>query len=199
MPNQIYQNDTQALQQMAHGDLQAYRYLFDHHFSDLCNFLLIYLHSKELCEEIALEIFSYVWEKRDTLVIKATFKSFVFAVAKNKAISHYRKEHKKIFTSLELGEPLMTELTNAQVFLENNELRTIIDEAIGKLPEKSRQVYQMAWEENLSHKEISLKMGITPKTVENHVGIALRKLRESLNPYYKQIFLLWVMQFLWMD
>lgn len=199
MPNQIYQNDIQALQQMAHGDLQAYRYLFDHHFSDLCNFLLIYLHSKELCEEIALEIFSYVWEKRDTLVIKATFKSFVFAVAKNKAISHYRKEHKKIFTSLELGEPLMTELTNAQVFLENNELRTIIDEAIGKLPEKSRQVYQMAWEENLSHKEISLKMGITPKTVENHVGIALRKLRESLNPYYKQIFLLWVMQFLWMD
>lgn len=199
MPNQIYQSDTHALQQMAHGDIQAYRFLFDHHFSDLCNFLLIYLHSKELSEEIALEIFTYIWEKRDTLVIKATFKSFIFAVAKNKAISHYRREHKKIFTTIELGEPLMTELTNAQVFLENDELRTIIDEAIGKLPEKSRQVYQLAWEENLSHKEISLKMGITPKTVENHVGIALRKLRESLNPYYKQIFMLWVMQFFWMD
>lgn len=53
----------------------------------------------------------------------------------------------------------------------------------------------MAWDENLSHKEIAKQMGITAKTVENHVGIALRKLRESLNPYYRQIFMLWVILF----
>lgn len=199
MPNQIFQNDTQALQEMANGNITAYKFLFDHHFSDLCNFLLIYLHSKELSEEIALEMFTYVWEKRNSLIVKTSFKTFLFAIAKNKAITHYRREHKKLFTTLDLGEPMLTELSNAQVFLENDELRKIIEEAIEKLPEKSRQVYQMAWEENLSHKEISIKMGITPKTVENHVGIALRKLRESLNPYYKQIFMLWILQTFWLE
>jgi len=194
MLKQDFKNEPEALLQMADGNIAAYRFLFDHHFTDLCNFLLFYLHSKELSEEIALEIFTYIWEKRETLQIKVTFKSFLFASAKNKAISHYRKEHKTIFTSLESSESIMTDISSAQHFMENNELREIIDSAISKLPEKSRQVYQLAWEENLSHKEIAEQLGITPKTVENHVGIALRKLRESLKPYYKQIFMVWLAQ-----
>lgn len=195
MSKQIYKNDAEALLQMANGSMSAYRFLFDNHFADLCNFLMIYLHSKELSEEIALEIYTYIWEKRETLQIKATFKSFLFASAKNRAISHYRKEHKTVFTSLEAGEYLMPDISGSQQFMENNELREIIDTAISKLPEKSRRIYQLAWEENLSHNEIAEQLGITPKTVENHVGIALRKLRESLKPYYKQIFMLWVLPF----
>ncbi len=196
MQKQYYKNDAEVLRRMADGDMAAYRFLFDQHFSDLCNFLLIYLHSKELAEEIALEIFTYIWEKRDTLQIKVSFKSFLFSSAKNRAISLYRKEQKNLFTSIENEQSISQEDSDSLHFLENTELRAIIDHAISKLPEKSKQIYLLAWEENLSHKEIAEQMGITPKTVENHVGIALRKLRESLNPYYRQIFMLWFMCFL---
>ena len=192
MQKQYYKNDAEVLKRMADGDMAAYRFLFDQHFSDLCNFLLIYLHSKELAEEIALEIFTYIWEKRKTLQIKVSFKSFLFSSAKNRAISLYRKEQKKLFTSIESEQSISPEDSDSLHFLENIELREIIDHAISKLPEKSKQIYLLAWEENLSHKEIAEQMGITPKTVENHVGIALRKLRESLNPYYRQIFMLWL-------
>lgn len=195
MPKYYFKNDKEALLKLAEGNLFAYRFLFDHHFTDLCNFLLVYLHSRELSEEVALEIFTYIWEKRDTLEIRTTFKSFLFAAAKNKAISHYRKTQIAVFTSLESGENLLSDLSESYEYMENKELRELIDAAIGKLPEKSRQVYRLAWEENLSHKEIAGQLGITPKTVENHIGIALRKLRESLKPYYKQIFIVWVIQF----
>ena len=190
MLKQNFKNDAEALLQMSDGNVAAYRFLFDHHFSDLCNFLMIYLHSRELSEEIALEIFTYIWEKRRTLQIRTTFKSFLFSSAKNKAISLYRKEQKKMFASIDLGLSVFQDDSSSQQLLENNELREIINTAINKLPEKSKQIYQLAWEENLSHKEIAEQLGITPKTVENHVGIALRKLRESLNPYYQQIFML---------
>jgi len=190
MLNRNFKNDAEAFQQMSDGNMAAYRFLFDHHFSDLCNFLMIYLHSRELSEEIALEIFTYIWEKRRTLQIRTTFKSFLFSSAKNKAISLYRKEQKKMFASIDLGLSVFQDDSSSQQLLENNELREIINTAINKLPEKSKQIYQLAWEENLSHKEIAEQLGITPKTVENHVGIALRKLRESLNPYYQQIFML---------
>ena len=192
-----FKDDSEALLQLAEGNLDAYHFLFDHHFSDLCNFLLIYLHSKELAEDIALDIFTYIWEKRQALRIKATFKSYLFAAAKNKAITLYRKEHQKIFTSIDASEYLMSNDSSAQHAMENNELRDMINEAIFNLPEKSRQVYLMAWEENMSYNEIAVHFGLSPKTIENHVGIALRKLRESLQPYYKQIFLWWVIiQFL---
>jgi RNA polymerase sigma-70 factor (ECF subfamily) len=187
-----FKDDSDALIQLAEGNVFAYRHLFDHHFSDLCNFLLIYLHRKELSEEIALDIFTYVWEKRETLGIKATFKSFLFAAAKNKAITLYRKEHQKMFSQIESSDLPVSNEPDAQFLMETNELRDLIEKAILKLPEKSRQVYQMAWEENLSYNEIAEQLGLSPKTVENHVGIALCKLRESLRPYYKQIFVWWV-------
>ncbi|HZK95518.1 MAG TPA: RNA polymerase sigma-70 factor [Prolixibacteraceae bacterium] len=194
---QKFNNDQEALLQLAEGNLDAYRFLFDHHFSDLCNFLLIYLHRKELAEEIALDLFTYIWEKRQFLQIKVTFKSFLFAAAKNKAITLYRKEHQKIFTSIDDGESFMPNDSTSQFTLENTELRDLINDAILRLPEKSRQVFHLAWEENMSYNEIAIQLGLSPKTIENHVGIALRKLRESLLPHYKQIFMwLVVMQFL---
>lgn len=195
MLRKVSMSEAEALQRLAVGDMTAYRYLFDQHFSDLCNFLLIYLHSRELAEEIALEIFTFIWERRETLLVKTTFKSFLFSSAKNRAISLYRKEHKKLFTSIDHEQSISQEETSSPFFLENIELREIINSAIEKLPEKSRQIYLMAWEQNLSHKEIAEQMGITPKTVENHVGIALRKLRESLSPYYRQIFILFLATF----
>lgn len=197
MSKQKYKDDSEALLKLADGNLDAYRFLFDHHFTDLCNFLLIYLHSKELAEDIALEIFTFIWEKRQTLQIKATFKSFLFSAAKNKAITLYRKENQKMFTSIDTNELAIPNDLTSQFTMENKELRDLINEAILRLPEKSRQVYQLAWEENLSYNEIAVQLGLSPKTIENHVGIALRKLRESLKPYYKQIFMWWViLQFL---
>ena len=192
MDNRNYKNDEEALLKLAAGDLVAYRYLFDQYFTDLCNFLRIYLHSKEFSEEIALEIFGYIWEKREKIQIRATFKSFLFSSAKNRAIDYYRREHRTIFSSLEMNDQNIPEAMDSQYFMEEKELRGYIEMAINKLPEKSRQIYLMAREDNLSHKEIALRLGITAKTVENHVGIALRKLRETLNPFYRQIFMGWI-------
>lgn len=192
-----FKNDQEALLQLTEGNLDAYRFLFDHYFTDLCNFLLIYLHSKELAEDIALDIFAFIWEKRQRQIIKTEFKSFLFSAAKNKAITLYRKENKKIFTSIDISESFMPIDSSAQFTIENNELRDLINEAILKLPPKSRQVYLMAWEENMSYKEIAVQLGLSIKTIENHIGIALHKLRESLKPYYKQLFMWWILvQFL---
>ncbi len=193
MASRNFKDDEQALRSLAAGDLAAYRYLFDHHFADLCNYINIYLHSKEFSEAIALEIFEFVWEKRESLVIRVSFKSFLFSSAKNKAISHYRKDRKTIFTSLDQIESVVSDEQDSQQFLEEKELRNFIKAAINRLPEQSRKIYLLAREENLSHNEIADRLGLTSKTVENHVGIALRKLRQSLRPYYKQIFMGWIL------
>lgn len=189
MLNGDFRDDNQAILKLAAGDLAAYRFLFDRHFADLCNFLNLYLHSREFSEAIALEIFEYVWEKRETLVIRASFRSFIFTSGKNRAISHYRKQRRSIFTSL---DPEEADDSSSAQFMEVEELRAFLESAINQLPEQSRRIFLMAREENLSHKEIALQLGITPKTVENHVGIALRKLRETLKPYYRQIFTAWI-------
>ncbi len=178
--------------EVAKGDLKAYRYLFDHHFADLCNFLLIYLHDKNLAEELALDIFAYVWEKREDIEIKSSFRNYLFTAAKNQAVSYFRKQQKNFFTDLGFEAPDAVDPISAEYILENEELQQMINNAIDSLPKQSKRIYQMAWEQNLSYKEIADELGLSVKTVENHVGIALRKLREKLRPYYKQIFAFWI-------
>jgi RNA polymerase sigma-70 factor (ECF subfamily) len=193
MFNGDFRDDNHAILRLSAGELAAFRYLFDRHFADLCNFLNIYLHSREFSEAIALEIFEYVWEKRETLVIRSSFRSFLFVSGKNRAISHYRKERRSIFTTLDPEQPLAAEEPSPGQFMEVNELRAFLESAIRQLPDQSRRIFLMAREENLSHKEIADRLGISPKTVENHVGIALRKLRETLKPFYRQIFMALIM------
>ncbi len=184
-----YLDDQDILARIAKGDLNAYRCLFDKYFADLCNFLLVYLHDKSFAEEVALEVFTVVWEKREQLQVRSNIKSYLFTAGKNRAISIFRRSKQHLLASLEVEDQSSATDIGSDVYLENEELRQLIDKAINALPEQSRKIYQMAWEDNLSHKEIAEKLGLSPKTVENHVGIALRKLREQLRPYYKQILL----------
>ncbi|MCW0483291.1 RNA polymerase sigma-70 factor [Gaoshiqia sediminis] len=189
---QPYPDEQVLLKRIAQGDLAAYRKLFDTYFPDLCNFLLMYLHNQSFAEEIALEIFTQIWEKRESLEVHTSMRGYLFTSAKNRAISFYRREKQKLLSNLDIEEDQISVDFSSQFFLETQELRQIIEEAIESLPEKSRQIYRLAWEENFSHREIAEKLGITAKTVENHVGIALRKLRSSLLPHYKQLFMLWL-------
>lgn len=189
----IEQDDMAVFNKVKKGDLQAYHILFRRYFSDMCNFLLLYLHSREICEETALDIFAWLWEKRDSIEIKTSVRNFLFCAAKNKAITQYRKEQQHIFSSLSASEFFIPETEHTELILENKELQAVIRKAINNLPEKSRLVYQMAWEENLSYKEIAARLNLSPKTVENHIGIALRKLRDYLTPYYKQLFSLFLL------
>jgi RNA polymerase sigma-70 factor (ECF subfamily) len=71
--------------------------------------------------------------------------------------------------------------TEDEVFF--HDLQEVIEQEISKLPEKCRQVFQLSRHENLSQKEISLRMDISEKTVENHIGKALRLLRLSLKDF----------------
>ncbi|HHG85100.1 MAG TPA: RNA polymerase sigma-70 factor, partial [Bacteroidetes bacterium] len=51
---------------------------------------------------------------------------------------------------------------------------------IDKLPPNCREIFLMSRIEGLSHKEISGFLDISAKTVENQVGIALRKIRNGV-------------------
>lgn len=189
MGSTAFKSDGEALGKLAEGDLSAYRFLFDRHFADLCNFLNIYCRSKEVSEEIALELFGIIWEKRGTLLIRISFRSYLFSAARYRAISHLRKTHRQLFANLDHEANEKTHDPDSLHLLEVNELRTILETALNQLPAQNRRIFLMAREEDLSHKEIAERLNLSPKTVENQVGIALKKLRESLLPYYKQLFI----------
>ena len=52
---------------------------------------------------------------------------------------------------------------------------------MGKLPKQQRDIYEMNREEDLTYNEISDKLGISPKTVQYHIGKVLIKLKKTIS------------------
>ena len=73
-----------------------------------------------------------------------------------------------------------THLSASHYHFENKELDNTIKQAINNLPEKCKEVFLLSRDEQLKYKEIADKLGISIKTVENHIGKALKILHSSI-------------------
>lgn len=182
---------------MTEGDVDSFKYFFDRYYEDLCNFVHVYLHDQALSEEIVQDIFVYFWENREKLQINTSVKSFLFSASKFKSLNLLRdtKTKKRIVEKIGKTEPLITSEEEGS-YLDTNEFKKILDAAVDQLAPKCREIFLLSKFEDLSNKEIAEKLGLSVKTVENQMTIALKKLHEYLLPFRGKIFLLFLYHFL---
>ena len=189
------QNLTEELfifQRMADGDHHALRFFFDKYYVDLCNYVNLYIRNKSVSEDIIQDIFIYFWEKKGTINLNSSVKSYLLTAARNKFLNHIRSEKSHQTINQEVILNSETIVNPNYNLLDINRIEGFISESIDKLPPRCREVYLLHKQENLSYKEIALRMEISEKTVENQMTIAIRKLREQLTPYYDEIFILFL-------
>lgn len=175
--------------QMVEGDKEAFRFFFEKYYTDLCNWVNIYLHNPVMAEEIVQDIYIYFWEKKGEIKIKSSVKSYLLKASKNKSLNYIRNEKNKFDILDQLAKVADNNQKMPDTIMDANQLRTIIENSVNSLPERCRKIYILGKEENLSYKEIADKLGISVKTVENQMGKALKNLRKLLQPYYNDIFI----------
>ena len=197
MAKEITSEELYIVKKMIEGDVDSFKYFFDRYYDDLCNFVHVYLHDQVLSEEIVQDIFVYFWENKEKLQINTSVKSFLFSASKFKSLNLLRdtKTKKRIVEKIGKTEPLITS-EEENSYLDTGEFKKILDAAVDQLAPKCREVFLLSKFEDLSNKEIAEKLGISVKTVENQMTIALKKLREYLLPFRGKIFLLFLYHFL---
>jgi RNA polymerase sigma-70 factor (ECF subfamily) len=121
----------------------------------------------------------------------------LFSASKLKSLNHLRdsKNQKRIIDRLGKTNQQNT-VEPDHSYIDTDEFRKILDTAIEQLPDKCKEIFLLSKQEELSNKEIAVQLGISVKTVENQMTIALKKLREYLLPYRGKIFLIFLAHFL---
>lgn len=51
---------------------------------------------------------------------------------------------------------------------------------VSRMPPKRKAIYEMSRKDGLTNDEIATRMGISKKTVENHLNLALKEIRKTL-------------------
>jgi len=171
------------------------------YFPRLLRFAQEYVINREDAENITQDVFMTLWERRDDLKIHISLASYLFILIKNRCIDHLRRKKNAETGKKRMQENFAHEQQMKLYSLEaldhtlisDNDLENIIARAIDSLPPKCREIFILNKIEGKKYKEIAVKLNISVSTVENQIGIALRKLREELKDYMPVfLFLMWL-------
>lgn len=157
------------------GDTQAFKELYDSCYASLLQVALAIVHHREMAEEIVADVFIAVWRHRKNLRQVGNMKWYLYATTRNIALNYLRKYGPK--KTRHLDEDYLPEYEiNPEDQLISNEMMRHIDMAISALPPQCRLVFRLVKEDGLKYREVAELLNISTKTVENQVGIALKKL-----------------------
>jgi len=168
----------------------SFEQLFRSEFKGLCFFALRYVREMDTAKEIVQESFISLWEKRDSIDMEKSVKSYLTASIKNKCYN-YLRNCKKFNNDLIFDEVPDGEFSfESHDSLIETELRSRISSAIDELPVKCREVFQLNRYENLKYIEIAIKLDISVKTVETQMSKALQHMRLRLGDYIALLFII---------
>ena len=157
--------------------------MFKDHYEGLCRYASTILKNQADAEDIVQHLFIKLWEKRSEIEILSNVKSYLYRSTYNASLNAVKRSKRQVlFGSMESeDEPVSTNDTSNNLL--SQELEGRIEDALEQLPEKCGEVFRMSRFSELSYKEIAEKLGISVKTVENHMGKALRLMRNELLDY----------------
>lgn len=173
-------DDSILIDRIQSGDAVAFEKLYNRYWEPLFAAAMHRLQSRDLSQDVLQELFVDLWEKRDDLQIRNNVRGYLFTALKNRVLNKIKSElvrdkyEQMVIEFYELNE-LSTDYTFTLKIL-----REEIQNETDKLPDRCKEVFELSRTQQLSHKEISEKLNISTKTVENHIRSALKKMRPKL-------------------
>ena len=175
------ESDEELLRKISLGVEPAFKILFERYYSDLVKFAISHVRSPEEAEGIVQEVFLYIWDHRQKIELRSSLKAYLYAATRYRAIYFFRKK-KRLPDFTEVDETSgNTNGDDAQLLMEYLEVESRIIKVVDDLPPKCKEIYLLSREEGLSHKAIAKQLGVSVKTVENQIRIALKRIREVLS------------------
>jgi len=162
------------------GDQDAFKKFFETHNQPLYRFLVSRGVDGPVAEDLVQKAFLMIWEKRNGIDPEKSLKAYLFQIAYSRMLNHIR-DHKKFDDGRDI--PDRESSRTPEDDLENHQLKTAIDKAVAAMPDKRRMVFEFCFLKDFTYRETAEAMDVSVKTVENHMALALKDMRNSLKMF----------------
>lgn len=169
-------------------DPLAFDHLFQDYFVPLTQYARLYLKDEDDAKDLVQKLFTQMWEQPDRFEAESSIQGLLYSAVKNRCLNwlkheKVKKEHQQY-----------TAQTKAKLYVvqddDHSDLEKKIEKALQLLPEQCRRVFELSRIDGLKYKEIAEQLNISIKTVEVHMGKALRHMRTELADYLPLLLLL---------
>lgn len=171
-------------EKLLNNDSAGLKLLYEEFSNQLLQFAFTIIPLKQVAEEIVEDVFIKIWEKRQRVAKIENLKMYLYITTRNISYSYYRKYHKRKYVGLdELTLPCyQLNVTPEEIMISAQTLQSI-QYAINNLSPQCRLIFKLVKEDGLKYKEVAQILQLSPKTVENQMGIALKKIHNALSAY----------------
>lgn len=173
-------DDPELLIAIKRGDHSAFKKFFEKHHSYLYHFLLKKGVSEQQAEDLVQQAFVLIWEKRAQIDETKSLRAFLFRIAYTRMLNVFR-DTAKFDENADISHEEGSE--DIENNLEAKELGEIIENSISSMPEKRQAVFRLCFIQEFTYKEAAEFLEVSVKTIENHMGLALKELRSKLERF----------------
>lgn len=184
MSDEFLYNEKGLLLQVAEGNENAFRQLFNAYRKKLYSYVLKVTRSPEMAEDAVQEIFLKVWDKREKLSAVDNINAYLHRMAHNYSYDGFKQVAKEALVLSNLRNAFEPDYRNPADELISKEVKVYIQGIVDRLTPQQRQVYLLSREGGLKHSEIAERMNISVLTVKKHIGDALHFLRTEIGEGY---------------
>lgn len=163
------------------GCQKAFEEVYNLYHKRIYGFCIKYGLNRSDAEEITQEVFIKIWENRKKINPDKKLYSYILTISKNIIIDSFKKKVKNQATNqYQMNFMKPVNINNVEQEINLSELQNRIEEALINLPDRRREVFELSRIHGFSNLEIANQLKISPKTVENHINLALQGFRETL-------------------
>ena len=174
--------DTALMERYREGDADAFAVLYQRHKGALYRYILRLCGNESISEELFQEVWMKLINARKRYEVKAKFTTYLFQIAHNRVIDHYRRRQQLNPGNYEAEiESVPTRIQDQpEQQLESHEQSQNILSLIDKLPVEQREVFLLKEEAGKSIPEIAEITGVNAETAKSRLRYAVNKLRQAL-------------------
>jgi RNA polymerase sigma-70 factor (ECF subfamily) len=180
-------DDASLMVRYAQGDARAFEILYDRHQGALYRYLMRLCHHPETANDLFQEVWSKVVACRERYEVRSQFKTFLYRIAHNTAMDHFRRDTRmraKQTVDIE-GESGDTLAASAEerpdVQCAQRQMSERLRAALASLPAEQRNAFLLYEEAGLTLDEIGRITEVPLETAKSRLRYAVAKLKKTLS------------------
>lgn len=174
---QYLKNDAALWESVRHDDGAAFNELFNRYWARLYKIAFHQLRDEAESQEIVHDVFLSIWNRRKELEINA-FPNFLLTAVRYQLYTRRKSTKLSIVYKADLSESLhAADLNLGDIHMRDQELQQVLHTHLDQLPRRCHEIFQLSRIEHLSNQDIAERLGVSRKTVENQLTVALKHLR----------------------
>ena len=166
--------DEQIASLLSKKDEAAFEQVFKTHYKNLHSYAFTMLKDEDEAEEMVQQVFFKLWERSEHLSFSGPIAAYLYRAVHNESLNFLKHQKVKAGHRLHVAYSMKNKTEHGQGKMMTKELENKFREALNELPEQCRTVFQLSRFEDMKYREIADKLDISVKTVENHMGKALK-------------------------